>query len=282
MGSAVVDCVSLVTTGSGPLEATGGGPSSSGGGTGGGGLEGPFITIAVTAEDATNKSLVEGVEICALDLPIDCVTTDGEGQATIAVPSHHAIYATLLKDGYLNSLVGAFTGVEDMELTAPMVNATIAPILAGAVGVSFDPEKGQIALAAVQPPEPGTTKYPTLAQVTFALSPPPADGPFYGDENYLPDPLLTETSSAGSAYMFNVEPGTAELTATHTTETCRDFLAHPSASKPDAYDVRVMADYVTFVSVICGEPAQGGTGGAGGSGGAGGAGGSGGAAGSGG
>ena len=58
--AAATDCSNLITTGTGPHQGSGGEAGGGGGGTGGAGLEGPFITIAVT-DDSGRAIVVRGL-----------------------------------------------------------------------------------------------------------------------------------------------------------------------------------------------------------------------------
>ena len=260
--------------------STAGGSGGSGGGVGMGGS--PTIAIGITAEDAFTNALLEDVRICVLDNEaIPCELTDAEGKASVEVPANTALYAEITKEDYAGALIGAVTGNEDLELTAPMLQLLLANTVAGSVGVTLDATLGNIALVAIGHPEPGTTSYPQIEGASFELLPETGSGPHYLGASNLPDPDLTATGTAGGAVIFNIAPGDYELVAKHPTLPCEAFLAHPS-SKADTYDVLVVANFLTVVTVICGEPAMtsgaggaGGTGGSAATGGAGGTGGSG-------
>jgi len=254
---------------------------SQSGGSGGNETQ-PTIQIQLTIEDALSKDPLADVEICILDLEIPCALSDAKGEAAIEVPANTPLYASLVKADYAKALVGAVTSDEDLVLKAPMVKASLTGTIANSAGTTLDPTKGHLGLAAVDYPKPNSNKYPPVEDVTFTLSPKSGSGPHYVNAINLVDPAMTETGERGGALYFNVDPGTYELTAKHETLPCTHFLAHPSSTKPDTYDVKTLADYVTYVTVQCGYDPGAGGGGSGGTGGAGGAGGYGGAGGAGG
>lgn len=260
-------------------DAGGGGTGTGGTGTGtGSGAEGGFtgetITVNVRTEDAIQSTPVPGVEICVLDVGLPCVTTDAMGNGSIDVPAEAAVWASLVLEGYVSVLVGAVSEMEDLNLTAPMINDQLALTIASLAQTAFDPRQGHLALVAVRHPEPGTSNNPPQAGVTFGLEPATGVGPVYAGPGNIPDLTLTETGEAGGAIWFNVDPGEPVLSAQHPTEPCEAFLAHPG-SRPDTYDLRVQPGFLTLATVICGEEpmGMGGGGGVGGAGGAGGAGG---------
>jgi hypothetical protein len=256
-----------------------GGAGGADGGTGGAGGLGPTIQIHVTVEDGVNMALLENVEICVLDTPLPCVHTDVEGKVDVTVPAGRALWATLTKADYVNALVGAVTGDEDLTLTAPLVTRALAEVVAGAV-VTPDATKGNVAMIAIGHPPAGETSYPPQEGVTFALDPASGSGPHYVNQLNVIDFELTATGpERGGALWFNLDPADdIVLTVTHPSEDCVDFLAHP-ANDPNTFFVKVLPDFVTYVTVICGDPpmGMGGAGGMGGEGGMGGPGGMGGA-----
>jgi hypothetical protein len=166
----------------------------------------------------------------------------------------------------------------------------IADIISAGAGVTLDPTKGHLVLVSVGPPVGNT--YPPKAGMSFALIPPPGQGPFYVNAtNTAIDPNLSATGPGGAGLMFNAEPGESTLIATNDAANCEALLAIPKGNK-DAYKVRILPNHVTYANILCedlppgtgggGGSATGGTGGVGGAGGAGGSGGTGGAGGSGG
>ena len=245
------------------------GAGGQGGMTGAGGFTGPTIEVRLTLVNAVASAPgrprppIEGVEVCILDVPLPCVTSDVNGLAVVRVPASSPIWATLVKELYMSALVGAVTGDENLELTAPLINASLADVVAGAAGLEIDPRKSHVGFFAVgQPDPPGSMQYPPMEDVSFSLDPPAANGPFYLNETALIDMSLMATGPQGGGLAFNAEPGNAVLTATHPTLPCEGFIAHPRP-EPNTYDVRLLPSFVTYVNVICGEPAMG-TGGAGG------------------
>ncbi|MEQ9322715.1 MAG: hypothetical protein RIF41_26350 [Polyangiaceae bacterium] len=251
-----------------PPGSGGGGHGGAGGSGAGAGAEGGFtgetITVNVVTEEAIQSTPVPGVEICLLDVALPCVTTDAMGEGSIEVPADAAVWASLVLDGYVPVLVGAVTETEDLDLTAPMINDQLAITIASLAQTEFDPRQGHLALVSVRHPVPPSSSNPPQPGVTFALEPATGVGPVYAGPGNIPDTTLTETGEAGGAIWFNVDPGEPVLTATHPTEPCEDFLAHPG-TQPDTYDLRVQAGFLTLATVICGEEPMGtGGGGAGG------------------
>lgn len=247
------------------LYGVGGGGGAGAGGSGGAGGQGPTITISLTVEDVVTDALLEDVQICVLDIGLECVTTDASGEATLVVPASTPLWTTFEKEGYVSTLLGAVTGTEDLEQTAPMINVTLVGLVASGVDSNFDPDKGHLAMIALGHPVGDDTSFAQMPGVSFDLAPKSGTGPHYINELNVIDTDLTETGEAGGALWFDVEPGDDYiLTAVHDTLPCKDFLAHP-ADEPNTYSVRVLAGFLTYTTVICGTP--GGSGGAGGSGG---------------
>ncbi|MEZ4444192.1 MAG: hypothetical protein R3B72_34285 [Polyangiaceae bacterium] len=251
-----------------------GGATSSSGSGASGGFSGETITVHVLTEDAVQMTPVPGVKICVEDVPLPCVTTDDQGEGDVQVPADARVWASLVLDGYVSALVGALTESEDLDLKAPMIRTQLASTIASTADVTLDPTRGHLGLVALRHPEKVGGSNTPQPDVGFSLSPSSGDGPLYVNTLNIPDPNLMKTGEAGGALWFNVEPGTPTLTAVHDSDPCGPFLAHPGPA-PNTYELRVQPDYVTFVTIICGEEPMMGTGGAGGmgSGGAGGAGG---------
>ena len=268
-------CVSLVAcggSGDGPVGSGGAGgdgagaQATGGGGSGGGGAT---VVLTVTAQDALSSAALEGVTVCVDGAPQwGCALTDGSGHASLAVPASTELFVSLEKDTYASALVGTPTGTDDFEFTAPLVKDALANIVAESGGVTLDPTKGNIGLAAVGPPPKAGDPYPGVVGVTFDLAPASGTGPLYGNDLNLIDPNLTATGARGAALFFNVDPGEYEVTASHATLPCTALLAI-TGSAPNQFRARVVANFVTYLTVLCDD----GAGGAGGTGGAGGAGG---------
>ncbi|MBI4952058.1 MAG: hypothetical protein HY908_08495, partial [Myxococcales bacterium] len=234
----------------------------------GGGGSAPTVALHVHAEDALSETALADVTVCVPTAPgTPCAQSNAQGDASFALAPGPAIYVSLVKDGYAHALLGSLLGAGDLSLTAPLVANGLANLVAQSAGVTLDPAKAQIALAAVAtPPSPGAA-YPGVEGVTFTLAPGSGSGPHYGNAINLIDPALTATSSRGAALYFNVDPGDYVVTASHPTATCTAMAAIPGAVA-GTFDVWTDLGFVTYVSLLC-ESGGAGGGSAGGSGGAG-------------
>jgi hypothetical protein len=264
LGAFTLGCSIGIACSDDPPPAAPGGSGGAGPGGAGGEFGGQTITIKVLVRDGVTELPLPDTEICVLDVGLPCVRTGADGRANAPVPAESPVWATLIKEGYLKVLVGALTTNEDVEVTAPMIALPLVGLVASSGGVTIDPALGNIGFLSVTYPEPGKSRYPGLPGSTVTLDPASGSGPHYLNESNLVDPELTETGEAGGALFFNVTPGEPVLTTMHPSLPCRDFLAVPSA-RPNGYSVRVWADYLTYVTVVCGSPnGAGGAGGAGG------------------
>jgi hypothetical protein len=229
------------------------------------------ISVDVLVQDAVHETALAGVEICVLDTGLPCVTTDHEGRATVLAPANSNVWASFVTDEYVGALVGALTSEEDLELTAPLLRATLVDLVAGSAGQPFDMRRGHVVFVALKPPAAGSSKYPPAPGVRIALEPPSGSGPHYVNKLNLADASLSATGPAGGALWLNIDPGMSELTTALPGQLCTHFVAQP-IGESDRFRVRTMAGFVTYVTVIC-APESTGTGGMGGAGGMGGVGG---------
>jgi hypothetical protein len=222
------------------------------GGTGGseGGLTGSItgrIEDLLTANDP-NPTYVSGLSVCVYqDSSIPCATTDSQGAYTLAnVPADQDLLLEYQKTGYFPTLVTVHTvpGVVSLGLfLAPTTAAATA--FATLVGVTLDPNKGQVLFTAFQPASGGG--YTGQDSVVGAITPKTGTGPFYTNNNNppLPDTTATATSANGIGLFANVDPGDAEVTLTHFSKTCTRLSTAWPGVNPNGSKIKIVAGYLT-------------------------------------
>ncbi len=234
--------------------AAGGAGGASQGGTGGfqggaGGV-GPTVEVSTYVQDAVTSSPIADAQVCIYGVPqIPCGTTDADGHTTIDAPEAANPFVAITKTGYVSALLG-IAAKYDTLLVAPILNTTLAGVVASDAGITVDESKGSFVLASLGPPPSFGAPYPGVADVTFAMTPNSPEGPHYVNSLFFIDPNLTATGDKGGALFFNATGGDYEFTATHPSVSCAALAVHPG-STADTFAVKAVAGYATYASVVC-------------------------------
>lgn len=239
-------------------------PGSTSAASTGSGYTGPTVHFNVLVTHAVSNEPLDAAEVCTIDEPINCGLTDATGQVTVLAPTDSAVWITVTREMFVSALMGVRTTSAPLSITAPIIPETIAGIIASSASTSLDATKGHLVAVTLGPQRFGQ---PTRKEGVVLSLAPPGDGPHYVNAtNTGIDQALTATGPGGGGLFFNLPPGTAHLTATHDRADCQAFVAIDSAL--DEYEVRLLADHVTYVSVECGNDVvgMGGAGGVGGTG----------------
>lgn len=188
--------------------SSGDGSSSDGGPT--------TITVSGIARDFVGMIPFVDAEICMHETPsVPCVTTDADGAYTLpGVPPGTEGAFTLTHPDAVSYALWGITPTEDSTLDLTTLDNPSAQLFVMALGGEYDATKAHLALSAADP------MGVFFAGVTLTVTPMPAGVWGYVDDSGIPDPTLTETSSAGPAGWANAEAGDYEFTAAHATATC--------------------------------------------------------------
>jgi hypothetical protein len=255
------------TAGSGGLATAGtGGTAGEAGSAGSAGMAGgppfdceaqPTIAISGTVRDLQVGvwPLLEGVQVCLKDCSIPCAISNAEGQWMLSgIPAYSLIVLLFSKAGYASSAVARTTGAEDGQTLQVLPTEDVANLMAKAAGFEW-PLQGKAIINVGTSSSSATMPVAVqLAGSTVSISWPPLKGPVYADEDWIPDPSLTETSEAGWAF-FQVDPGEYTVTANHPGRVCTPdaFVGWPGPT----HTMRVPAipDYIMSQTwFVCPDP----------------------------
>ena len=151
----------------------------------------------------------------ALSLGDQTLTTDAEGKAELTFDTWAPYHVSSTLDGYHDSHWYGFNDGEGFSGTYPMVSHSTTAMLAGALGITIDPEKGFLMIG-VGEVASGSNKLGSLAGATVDL-----DVPY--DAALVPDVAspfgispgkTTLEGSAASVIFVNVPAGPVNVTVT--------------------------------------------------------------------
>jgi|GEM_PF-2789785 len=197
----------------------------------------PSVSMRLVPFDFFSNAPLEGVEICVPEVLPDggpgCETTTVEG-AIFLVRRNHEQVVTLTRDDLFETVFPAPRRDRGYAFTIPMFRANVVEAAAGAVGVTLDPSRGHVISLVSQR---GTNQSESVPGTAFACDV-EGEGPFYVNDNNLPDGDRTGTSDVGAAAFFNVPVGEARVTVSNEDRTC--VLHGPGFEDPDHDDVAVL------------------------------------------
>jgi len=195
-------------------------------------------TVFGLAEDGEDLEGVEGVEVCVFDgkesIEDTCTETNEYGQFAILRLDPDVPYyvISMTKEGYQSTLQLAYANqiASTLIFTEEEMEAT-----ASELGFDYPvDDTGQIVFMAF-----GTE---SVEGYTVSMLPEQGDGPYYADENSLPDSSLEEASTSGWGGYFNVPHGTYTL----------DYTGAGDQICGDIPGVTVVSGYLTYVLSYCG------------------------------
>lgn len=226
------------------------GCGSDDGGDSGTGQSGSTITVTGTVVESTTAPpypVLEGAEICGVDMPdIDCAKSDAGGKFTlVGVPAETQGALMFSKEGYLASVVPGMTEGDDLVVTGSLASTALAEMFAGLAGIEWPLGSDGILAVTVtdahDEPVEGATG--SLASPSGAL------GPVYLGANNLPDKGLTSTSTSSVIY-FRLKAGTAVVEVEHPTRKCSlGPNGWPSSSA--TLEAPILAGAGTIATAVC-------------------------------
>jgi hypothetical protein len=203
--------------------------------------------------DATQYAGLQGVQVCVYgQSAVPCTTTDASGKYTLAVPPGAAFTVSYTKTGYESYLYAqsAMSAGTTAPLAAIFLTSTdTANSFATAAGATPDATKGVILFGGgtVGTPAPGAVYHEMFGPYDYyyasgysvSVSPAVTVGPVYVGTNWMPDPTLKASSTAGWGFI-QAPPGTYTLTYSAPDLNCGSTMA------------TVVAGYTTtYVGVAC-------------------------------
>jgi hypothetical protein len=226
--------------------AAGNGGSGGDGGTGGvGGTGGiscidgePTVTLLATIRDRDLDQDLEGVRVCETDTD-NCQVTNAEGRAFIELPCEQEVSYTLEKEGYVSGLWLDVTDETFQGFSLPMNSDAQVEEWSEILMLPEPWTGGAIALIPV----------PRRAGVTFELVGQTAQA-VYRDEEGIPDPTLTATTSTGIGNFFEVPAGEYQVEYGGDATNCVPREAWPGDAA-NRTKVPVKVGFITYVGMSC-------------------------------
>ncbi|MCA9624370.1 MAG: hypothetical protein KC731_35350, partial [Myxococcales bacterium] len=182
-----------------------------------------------------NQAPIAGLSVCDHADQTNCATTNNMGQATLTLPDTD-VTVDYSGAGYRTHLLSLRQGAGSGSVVTLAISNANLPTLLALVGATDDMTKGHIG-----------GRVNNVVGATVSLVPASGGGPFYSATNGLPNPSLTSTTSAGTFFYTNVNPGTPDLGAMATGLTCATQLGVIGAM-PNQADILVEAGAITIVS----------------------------------
>lgn len=207
---------------------------------------GATLTFTGTFIDYATSQAVAGVKVCVVEQKsVPCVTSDTAGKFTLPkAPAGQDITLSMTKTGYLTFHAAA--GKNQLVTAYGMLmldNTTVAGV-AAALSTSVKSGKGHIVVTA-------SGASGRMAGVSFSLTQSAGEGPYYLDSTGNPSSSRTSTSSEGVSFVFNLDPGTYDLSWTSPTgKTCTLNSGWAGTTAASA-KVKVAAGAATTVTVTC-------------------------------
>jgi hypothetical protein len=165
--------------------------------------------------------LIDGAEVHVLERPELTTTTQSDGTFVLeGVPGGSEATFVITAEGFPEAQTKSFQMPSDGELprvTFQVPSNDLYQLLADVLTVQIDPNRCQIVSTVTRV---GKSLYDEGAHgeagATVSSAPmiPAASGPVYFNDDVIPDPTFTATSTDGGVVWTNVEPGTYELSAT--------------------------------------------------------------------
>ncbi|MFT7578583.1 MAG: hypothetical protein ACI9MR_000241 [Myxococcota bacterium] len=175
-----------------------------------------------------------------------CDQSSLEG-AQLEIPKAMGSDITLLAPDFVPTLWPAQAWQADKVFVVPMFNAGLLPGAAAAGDVTLDPSMGHVLVIVSRN---GNATDTFVENAHLALLGTAGDGPFYIDGN-VPTRSETGTAESGAAVFFNVPPGSALMSITHSTRNC--VLSGPGHASETATEglTPVRAGLLSHVAFQC-------------------------------
>jgi hypothetical protein len=199
-------------------------------------------TLAVSVRDGETGVPLVGVELCQFDTQ-NCTETDGDGLATLELPSGEDLAWSLVKEGYGSVLVpdrieqtlqSSRTMWTDEWLVEQSLELGSQWPLGGdgTIWIFTTPEKGGVTF---QLPEATTPPYYSW---------------YDAETGWHSSYELTETTEDGVGGFVGVPPDDYRLRMGGTAQRCLPGLAWPG-SEPNEVRAPVRPDYITYTYLNC-------------------------------
>lgn len=209
------------------------------GGCGGSGESTEPVNVRVTeyVSLADLERPMPGAEVCETDTD-NCVMTDEEGLASIALPSDVEVSYTITKEGFASYLLSDVNTGQLKHWTWMFPEEEVTR-QAALVGTTF-PGTGDGLIVIRAFTDPG---------VMFDLVGEPNE-PFYLVDGDTPSREIDATTEDRRGGFTDVAPGEYQIDVIGAPGPCKPFVVWPG-DQDDRYKVPVKADHISWVSVSC-------------------------------
>ena len=211
------------------------------------GSSGPLTSASGLVNELGSGGL-EGVQVCPVgSSPDECVLTNENGIYTLSqLESETDLSLTVSKSGYIGGALSFTTGLEPIEVpVVSMAGEVVMQLQNGILDVETIENTGQIAFSISNGINGDGLNVPNIKT---QLEPASGSGPFYANDNGLPNVDLTETSGNGGGVYVNVSPGIYSLTFLNIPPNCTPMLGWGPVGNPS---FEVFANRVTYVRIEC-------------------------------
>jgi hypothetical protein len=198
---------------------------------------------------------VAGAEVCLWqDDSVPCVTTDSEGKYTLSgVPANREVTLSIVKEGYYSMLRPRRTGTDDVTGMGNSLGSDgLVSLFAQIAGTTYpNPSQGVVSVAFYHSVEVdgGPVDVP-YAGGAMTLSSGTGKGPSYVDEDQIPSTTLTETTSGGWGFFYEVEPGEIAISVTAGARSCTPRVAWVGA-EANMFRAPVAGGFQTGIGIQC-------------------------------
>ncbi len=194
---------------------------------------------------------VEGMELCAPELELDCVTTDAEGAWQLpGLPKDSDVFLTAEHPDYVATLFPQNTSMDWYAWHKVAVPPFVLETHAERMGEVLDPDRAQLLFLVWEGLNIDGVDTERIEGVLGDLLAPDGDV-FYADAIGLASASATATTSSGSGGALNVEPGEGALRLEAPGGPCVDQSFSWAFEPGDPVPVPLRAGFATAIDVLC-------------------------------
>jgi hypothetical protein len=194
---------------------------------------------------------VEGVELCAPELDLDCVSSDVDGAWSMpGLPLDQNVFLTAEHADYVATLFPQHTSMDWYAWHKVAVPPFVLETHASRLGAELDDDRAQLLFLVWQGLNIDGVDTEKIAGVQGSLHAPSGDV-FYADGFSLADANATETSGSGSGGALNLEPGEGSLSLTAAAGPCVEHSFSWQIGSDGRVPFPLRAGFATAIDVIC-------------------------------
>lgn len=197
---------------------------------------------------------VEGMELCAPELDLDCVRSEADGSWQLpGLPLDADVFLTAEHADFVATLFPQHTSMDWYAWHKVAVPPFVLNSHADRLGEDLDPELGQLLFLVWEGLNVDGVDTPHVQGVTGELHRPDG-GVFYADAIGLASASATSTTSSGSGGALNLDVGTASLSLTAPAGPCEGHSFSYAFEPGEPIEVPLRAGFATAIDVLCPAP----------------------------